>query len=152
MAFKDADITIIPSTGGGPALILVNDSYSEGVRDGAVYNTINAQNYWNQGVALPPDTDVHRDLAGQDQYAAVIAAIKGGRGRPPDGNVDDAGTVVGALLMAIGNAASGNTAANRTGKPAPVVGLGVDDDDRPAQTIRGVTGQVRPFGSIKVHT
>ena len=139
MAFPSADVTIRPGENGGPAVIVVNDN-AAGSRTGTPGAQIGVQNFWNQGVALPDERDVAKDLATARKYESIVTAIQAGRGVAED----TAGTHAGAVLFTIGN----NTSGARAFGP---FALAVDDDDRPATlTIRGVANQRRPFGTIKV--
>lgn len=156
MAFPDATITIRPGENGGPALVILDDSYKEAQgnfreRAGVVYNTINSS-YFGHGTAIPNTTEVEKHFATVRAYKAIIEAVVAGRGVKEDNE----GHRGGAILMAYGNATSATTAAGRTAKPAPIAVLAVeDDDDPPFQQLNpaGVsTTRTIGFGTLKVLT
>ena len=166
MAFVDADVTIRPGENGGPAMVILDDSYKPA--QGSQYARAGTQStgfstsYFTRGEAFnlqvttgdtTPrtfDLDTEGQLARRRKYHAIVEAIRAGRGVKEDND----GTVGGAILYAIGNAGATTSAAHRTAKPAPIAVLAVDDDDDPAIPTKylGKDSQTLGFGSIKVLT
>ena len=164
MAFIDADVTIRPGENGGPAIVVLDDSYKDAqgnqyARAGTLSTGFNSGYFSRQnafddevtpdgGTAQPLDRQAQ--LANTRKYHAIVEAVKAARGV----SVDNKGIIAGAVLHAIGRTAAGNSDANRTAKPAPIAVLAVKDDDDPAipHTYLGKTGQTLGFGTIKVLT